>query len=106
MDETMDSYSRDPKFESPDSGMTYLRCHGPVDETMNSYSRDPRFESLDMTYLWSCPCMVEWIRLRTRDVPCSNPLVVAVVPLGKALYPHCLVPRSGLKAVGPLVAKL
>ena len=25
-----------------------------------------------------------------------------VVPLGKALYPHCFVPRKGLKAIGPL----
>ena len=36
----------------------------------------------------------------------SNLLAAAVVPLGKALYPHCLVPRKGLKAVGPLVACL
>ena len=34
-----------------------------------------------------------------------NLLAAAVVPLGKALY-HCLVPRKGLKAVGPLVACL
>ena len=38
------------------------------------------------------------------EVPGSNPLAAAVVPLGKALYPLCLVPRKGLKAVGPLVA--
>ena len=136
VDETMDSYSRDPRFESPilvwhtwgdvmtewmrpqtlireihgsnpNVGMTYLRsCHSWVDETMDSYSRDPRFESHDMTYLWSCPCIIEWRRLRTREVLCSNLLMAAVVPLGKALYPHCLVPRIGLKAVGPLVAKL
>ena len=41
-----------------------------------------------------------------REVPGSNLLTVAVVPLGKAFYPHCLVPRKGLKAVGPLVACL
>ena len=52
--------------------------------------------------------MAQWIRLRTlnREVPGSNLLTAAVVPLGKALYPHCLVPRKGLKAVGPLVACL
>ena len=26
------------------------------------------------------------------------------MPLGNTLYPHCLVPWKGLKAVGPLVA--
>ena len=36
----------------------------------------------------------------------SNLLAAAVVPLDKALYPHCLVPRKGLKAVGLLVACL
>ena len=51
--------------------------------------------------------VAEWIRRRTSipEVPGSNPSP-AVVPLGKALYPHCLVPRKGLKAVGPLVAYL
>ena len=38
-----------------------------------------------------------------REVPGSNLLAASVVPLGKALYPHCLVPRKGLKAAGPLV---
>ena len=49
--------------------------------------------------------MAEWIRPQTSllEVPGSNPSL-AVVPLGKALYPHCPVPRKGLKAVGPLVA--
>ena len=41
-----------------------------------------------------------------REVPGSNLLAAAVVPLGKALYPHCLVSRKGLKAVGSLVACL
>ena len=41
-----------------------------------------------------------------REVPGLNLLAVAVVPLGKALYPDCLVPRKGRKAVGPLVACL
>ena len=40
------------------------------------------------------------------EVPGSNLLAAAVVPLGKALSPHCLVPRKGLKAVGPLVTCL
>ena len=49
--------------------------------------------------------MAQWIRQRTlnHEVPGSNLLAAAVVPLGKALYPHCLVPRKGRKAVGPLV---
>ena len=29
-------------------------------------------------------------------------LAAAVVPIGKALYPHCVVPWKGLKAIGPL----
>ena len=43
--------------------------------------------------------MAQWIRLRTvnREVPSSILLAAAVVSLGKALYPHCLVPRKGLK---------
>ena len=51
--------------------------------------------------------VAQWIRPQTlnREVPGSN-LAAAVVPLGKALYPHILVPRKGLKAVGPLVACL
>ena len=50
----------------------------------------------------------QWIRPRTlnREVLGSNLLASTVVPLGKALYPHCLVPRTGLKALGPLVACL
>ena len=50
----------------------------------------------------------QWIRPRTlnREVPGSNLLAAAVVPLGKALYPHYLVPRKGLKSVGPLAACL
>ena len=53
----------------------------------------------------------QWIRPQTlnREVPTipgSNLLAAAVVPLGKALYPHCLVPWIGLKAVGPLVVCL
>ena len=43
--------------------------------------------------------MAQWIRPRTlnRELPGSNLLAVAVVPLGNALNPHCLVPRMGLK---------
>ena len=40
------------------------------------------------------------------ELSSSNMLAAAVVPLGKALYPHCLVPWRGLKAIGPLVACL
>ena len=52
--------------------------------------------------------MAQWTRPRTlnREVPGSNLLAAAVVPLGKELYPHGLVPRKGLKVVGPLVACL
>ena len=52
--------------------------------------------------------MARWIRQRTlnREVPGSNLLAMALVLLGKALYSYCLVPRKGLKAVGPLVACL
>ena len=32
-----------------------------------------------------------------REVTGSNLLAAAVVPLGEALYPRCLVPRKGLK---------
>ena len=55
-------------------------------------------------YTWGA-VVVQWIRPRTlsREVPGSNLLTAAVVPLGKAFYPHRLVPWTGLKAVGPLV---
>ena len=41
--------------------------------------------------------VAQWIRPQTLngEVPSSNLLAAAVVPLGKALYPHCLVPRKG-----------
>ena len=39
----------------------------------------------------------------SREVPGSNPLTAAIVPYGKTLYPHFLVPWKRLKAVGPLV---
>ena len=50
--------------------------------------------------------MTQWIRPRTlnHEVTGSTLQAAAVVPLGKAVYPHCLVPRQGLKAVGPLAA--
>ena len=43
--------------------------------------------------------MAQWIRPRTlnREVIGSNLLAATVVPLDKALYPYCLVPRKGLK---------
>ena len=52
--------------------------------------------------------MAQWIRPRTlnREVPGSNLLTEAVVSLGKALLPHYLVPRKGLKPVGPLAGCL
>ena len=52
--------------------------------------------------------MTQWIRPWTlnREVSSSNILAAAVVPLGKALHRHYLVPRKGLKAFGPLVACL
>ena len=47
--------------------------------------------------------MAQWIRPWTlsHEVPGSNLLAAAVVPLGKALYPHCLVHWKGLKPIGP-----
>ena len=52
--------------------------------------------------------MAQWIRPWTldREIHGSNLQAAAVVPLGKALYPDCLVPRKGLKAIGLLVACL
>ena len=53
--------------------------------------------------------MAHWmIRPQTLDceVPGSNLLAAAVRPLGKALYPCCLVSRKGLKTIGSLVACL
>ena len=52
--------------------------------------------------------MAQWLRPQTlnHEVPNLNLLAAAVVPLGKALYPHCLVLWKGLKAVGLLVACL
>ena len=60
----------------------------------------------------SCCCqgavVAQWIRPWTlnREVPGSNLLTAAVVPLAKAPYPHCLVPWKGLNAIGPLIACL
>ena len=56
-------------------------------------------------------CYILWLSGKdqgtpTHDVPGSNLLATLVVPLGKVLYPHCLIPRKGLKAIGPLVACL
>ena len=45
-------------------------------------------------------------RTLNRKVPSSNLLAAAVVSIGNALCPHCLVPRKGLKAIGSLVACL
>ena len=47
--------------------------------------------------------MAEWIRPQTSipEVPGSNPSL-AIAPLGKAFYPHCLRFWRTLKAVGPM----
>ena len=49
--------------------------------------------------------LAQWIRPQTlnREVSGSNLLAAAVYSalIGKTLYPHCIVPRKGLKAVGP-----
>ena len=37
----------------------------------------------------------------SHEVPGSNLLAAAVASFSKALYPHCLVPPKGLKAIGP-----
>ena len=52
--------------------------------------------------------VAHWIRPQAlnHEDPGSNLLAVALVSLDKALYPHCLVPRKGPKAVGTLVACL
>ena len=52
--------------------------------------------------------MAQWIRPWTLnlELPGSNLLAAAVLPLGKALYLHCLVPRERFKAVGPWVTCL
>ena len=52
--------------------------------------------------------MAQWIRAQTlnHEVPGSNLLAAAVVPFGNDIYPHCLAPMKGFKAIGPLVACL
>ena len=57
--------------------------------------------------LFSRAVVAQWITPRTlnRKVLGSNLLAAAVVPFGKALYHHCLVPREGLRAAGPLAYK-
>ena len=64
------------------------------------------FQKLKTTFRGAV--VAQWIRSQTLnpEVPGLNLLAGGVVPLGKALYPHCLVHRKGLKAVGPLVACL
>ena len=62
----------------------------------------------EMLWLSSRAVVAQWIRPWTlnREVPGSDLLAASVVPMGKALHPHCPVPRRGLKAVGPLAACL
>ena len=49
--------------------------------------------------------VAQWIRPRTLncEIRGSNLLAVAVVPLGKALYPHYLVPQKGSWSTGSLL---
>ena len=56
------------------------------------------------TLTWGA-VVAQWIRPLTlnHEIPSSNLVVAAIMSLGKALYPHCLVPWKGLKAIGPLV---
>ena len=63
---------------------------------------------VELLFVWRRPVLVELDKTfnsSTPQVPGSNPSR-AVVPLAKALYPHCLVSREGLKAIGPLVTCL
>ena len=48
--------------------------------------------------------VAKWIRPQTfiPGIPGPNPSP-PVMSLGNALYPHCLVPWKGLKAIGPQV---
>ena len=63
-------------------------------EQLNKRSHSPR------TDIWISFCIGLNI---SYGVPGSTPHVVAVVPLGNALCPHCQVPKGGPKAVSPLV---
>ena len=47
--------------------------------------------------------MVQWItkQILKREISSLNLLAATIVPSGKALYPHCPVPRKGLKVIGP-----
>ena len=58
--------------------------------------------------LYSRGVVAQWIRPRTlsREVPGSDFMAAAAVPLGKAPYLNYLVPRKGLKTIGPLVTCL
>ena len=48
--------------------------------------------------------VAQWIRQQTLkcEIPGSNLLAAAVVPLGKAFYPQYLVPQKELKTTVPL----
>ena len=64
------------KVRIPNIGMIYLRsCHGWMDETMDSYSRDPRFEfPILLWHTWGA-VMAEWMRPWTLilEIQGSNP---------------------------------
>ena len=47
----------------------------------------------------------QWIRswALEQEVSGSNPIATQVVPMGKTLYPHCIVPRIGFKPSVPLL---
>ena len=54
------------------------------------------FEKLSFAQ-WITP----YINSELYEVPGSNPITTADVPLGKTLYPFCLVLRTGLKTSVP-----
>ena len=55
--------------------------------------------------MYVLPDVAQWIRPQTlsHEVSGLNLLAVAVVPLGKALYPHCLMPSPSEEDLKPLV---
>ena len=62
--------------------------------------------TLFFTFMKSCCGSVDKTTDSQSPVPDLNLLAAAVVPLTKALHPHCLDPWTGFKAIGPLVSCL
>ena len=87
-----------------------LQCEASTRRRENCVTFDcaRNFEPELSAALFIGAAVARWIRPRNlnREVPGSHLLAAAVVPLGKTLYPHCLVRWKGLKALGPLVACL